>query len=77
MKRIFAIFLVAAFAACGDGKDTDDKDKNLTTEGHEQIQPPVENSGAEIERERALESIQQDTTGNTVIVGRDSVRDNK
>jgi hypothetical protein len=75
MKRIFAIVLFAAFAACGDGGD--DNDTNSTTEGHEQIQQPVENSGIEAERDRALDAIQQDTTGNTVTVGRDSARDDK
>lgn len=72
MKKLFSLLLIGSLFACGDGDDKNDADDLNTTGGHEQLQTPVENSGAEAERDRALESIEQDTTGKQIIIGRDS-----
>lgn len=73
MKKIFSLLLIGSLFACGDGReDNDDADELQSTGGHEQLQTPVENSGAEAERDRALESIEQDTTGKQINVGKDS-----
>jgi hypothetical protein len=72
MKKLFSLLLIGSLFACGDGRDDNDADDLKTTEGHEQLQTPVENSGAEAERDRALESIEQDTTGKQIITGKDS-----
>lgn len=74
MKKIFSLLLIGSVFACGDGRedDNDGTDTLQSTGGHEQLQTPVENSGAEAERDRALESIEQDTTGKQIIIGKDS-----
>ncbi|MGZ5246032.1 MAG: hypothetical protein ACXWV5_03070 [Flavitalea sp.] len=72
MKKLFSLLLIASLFACGDGSD--DNDDLKTTEGHEQLQTPVENSGTETEKDRALESIGQDTTGKQIIIGKDSAQ---
>ena len=40
-------------------------------DGNDQIERPVQNSGAETEMERATEAVSQDTTGKEVIAGDD------
>jgi hypothetical protein len=73
MKKLFSLLLIGSLFACGDGRDDKDDANDLnSTGGHEQLQTPVENSGAEAERDRALESIEQDTTGKQIIIGKDS-----
>ena len=58
---------MAAFTQCGDS-NTDS-----SHEGSEQVPPPVLNSGAETEMERATESVKQDTGTSTLStsVGKD------
>ncbi len=74
MKKIFLLLLGSSLfmASCGDGNK-----ENETTEGHEQLETPVTNSGAETERDRALQSIEQDTTHKEISVGRDSSSENE
>jgi hypothetical protein len=75
MKKIFSLLLIGSLFACGDGSEDNDgtgSDTLQSTGGHEQLQTPVENSGAEAERDRALESIEQDTTGKQLNIGKDT-----
>ena len=69
MKKILPVLLALSvlFVNCGE-KEEDAE----TSEGHEQVETPVMNSGAETERDRALESIEQDTTNKEISIGKDS-----
>lgn len=69
MKKIFPVFLALSVLLVNCGNKEEDAE---TTEGHEQVETPVLNSGAETERDRALESIEQDTTNKEVSIGKDS-----
>lgn len=69
MKKIFPVLLALSvlFIYCGDKEEEAE-----TTEGHEQVETPVMNSGAETERDRALQSIERDTTNKEISIGKDS-----
>lgn len=64
---IFACMTSLAIYSCQDDAD----DTKAPEGGAEQIEAPVHNSGAETERDRALDAVQQDTSNTEVHVGKD------
>ena len=67
--KLFSIIALASLTlfGCADNADEDHEEST----GHEQVETPVMNSGAETERDRALEAIEQDTTNKEISVGKD------
>lgn len=66
IRYILVVCLLAGFAGCKQ------KEKDKPASGEQQVAPPVENSGAETERDRALESVKQDTSNTEITVGKDA-----
>ncbi len=61
MKKIAVVLSACAlfFAACGGNSDTGSQENK--TEGSDQVQDPVMNSGPETEQERATDAVRDST----------------
>lgn len=68
--KLFIIMALSSLALFSCGENNKEENKDSST-GHEQVETPVLNSGAETERDRALEAIEQDTTNKEISVGKD------
>lgn len=68
--KLFTIIALSSLTlfSCAENKNEEHED---SSSGHEQVETPVMNSGAETERDRALEAIEQDTTNKEISVGKD------
>lgn len=66
------IAVTMVLGSCQDDGAEGTENTEATTEGGaQQVDPPVLNSGAETERDRALNAVEKDTTNKQTHVGKD------